>query len=101
MGKSLDLNKLSNHLFWDSPRENVDIEQHAAWLIQRVLEYGKRSDWELILEYYTLPVIVKHAKGLRSLDDRSLDYIANLSHTPIEEFRCYKYRQLNRTHWGF
>ena len=31
---------LSDYLFWDVDRAAIDPERHAAWLAQRVVEYG-------------------------------------------------------------
>ena len=38
--------KLSNILFWDVDRN--DIDKYATFIIQRVLEYGEFCDWKVI-----------------------------------------------------
>jgi hypothetical protein len=90
MDRILDITMFSSHLFWDVNRQELDAEAHAAFIIKRVLEYGALSDWKLIRDYYTIPVIAEEAKKFRELDERALSYIATISHTPIEQFRCYK-----------
>ncbi|MDR0988357.1 MAG: hypothetical protein LBM06_02705 [Prevotellaceae bacterium] len=93
--------KFSKHLFWDVRRDSIDLDKHAEYVIQRVLEYGLMSDWQLLLQYYGQPKIVTVAKGLRTLEPRALAYISVISHTPKEQFRCYITQQSIPTHWDF
>lgn len=99
--RSLDINSFSSYLFWDIDRTTLDIHIHAAYIIKRVLEYGQLSDWKLIRDYYTIPFIAEEAKKFRELEARALSYIATISHTPIEQFRCYTTQQLIPRHWDF
>ena len=47
MNKHSDIgSKLSNILFWDVDRN--DIDKYATFIIQRVLEYGEFCDWKVI-----------------------------------------------------
>ena len=46
---------LADHLFWDVERSGIDPERHAAWLAQRVLEYGRWADWQLLVAHYSKP----------------------------------------------
>ncbi len=39
---------LSAELFWDVAHEQVHVDQHAAWLLERVLEKGRWQDWVII-----------------------------------------------------
>ncbi|MDR0892482.1 MAG: hypothetical protein LBN24_07695 [Mediterranea sp.] len=93
--------KFSKHLFWDVRKDSIDLDKHAEYVIQQVLEYGLMSDWLLTLQYYGQPKIVEVAMGLRNLEPRALAYISVISHTPKEQFRCYITQQLIPTHWDF
>ena len=101
MKKSLNINDFSSYLFWDIDGSTLDSNAHAAYIIKRVLEYGQLSDWKLIRDYYSIPFIAKEAKAFRELDERALFYIATISHTPIEQFRCYTTQQSTPRHWNF
>jgi hypothetical protein len=57
------------------------------------MQYGKIEDWKIIHEMVGLDKIAEVAKELRSLDDKSMHFIANLTDTPIEEFLCYRLKQ--------
>ncbi|MFA9213143.1 MAG: hypothetical protein ACEQSR_04765 [Candidatus Methylacidiphilales bacterium] len=39
---------LSKHLFWDTEITKIDIQKNKNFIIQRVLEFGLWSDWEII-----------------------------------------------------
>lgn len=92
--------KFSDHLFWDVIREEVDMEIHAAFVVQRVLEYGAMNDWILLCSYYGIDRILALCKTLRTLDPVCLSFISAITHTPKEKFRCYHTRPLNPTLWN-
>jgi len=92
---------LSSHLFWDVDRDAVNWEEDASFLVQRILEYGKDEDWQLLKQTYGIAKIAKIATKLRSLDDISLHFIATISNTPLEKFRCYKNKQLHPHFSGY
>jgi hypothetical protein len=99
--EELPISAFSHYLFWDVRNEDIDLDEHARYVVNRVLECGMLCDWNLILEYYGLPKIVELAKGMRDLEPRALAFISGISNTPIEEFRCYTYQQSIPKHWNF
>lgn len=62
---------LSPHLFWDTDPNGIDMERHAAWLVKRVLEYGRWSDWRALVETYGRPRLAEITSGIRSLDPKA------------------------------
>ena len=95
------IGQFSSYLFWDVDKDSLDMDEHASYIIKRVLEYGLLSDWNLICNYYTLPVIVAYVKKFRDLEPRALSYISAISQIPIQQFRCYTAQQSNPQHWNF
>lgn len=92
--------QLSEHLFWDVVREEVDMEAHASFVVQRVLEYGTLADWRLLRDYYGLDYIVSLCQAMRTLDPVCLSFISTIANTPRETFRCYHTRQSMPTPWN-
>lgn len=88
MDKAGIINKFSEHLFWDTRTDIVDMEKNAPYIVQRVLEYGKLSDWKLLLSFYGLYRIVDIACNLRTLEPRALSFISTISGIPKNQFRC-------------
>lgn len=91
--------RFSEHLFWDVDPRAVDTEKNEPFIVQRVLEFGRLADWYLLLELYGLERITSTAKTLRSLDPRAFSFIATVSSTPKEQFRCYITKQSSQRHW--
>ena len=94
------IGKLSKVLFWDIDIKQADMDKYPAHFIQRVLEYGNMDDWRLLRSYYGMDKIVQVCKGLRTLDPICLSYICTISHTNIEDYRCYHFRQSFPTLWN-
>jgi len=98
MQKKRHSDNFSSHLFWDVPKNSVDLDKYPQFIVKRVLEYGLLDDWFFIKNYYGIEKIAEIAKNLRELEPRALSYIATVSKTPREKFRCYNYQQLNKIH---
>jgi hypothetical protein len=95
------LSQFSPHLFWDVDAAKLETERSKSYIIKRVLEYGLWEDWLLLEHLYGLETITNDAKAYRELGLKSLAFISVLSHVPIENFRCYTFRQSTPEHWNF
>ena len=93
--------KFSKHLFWDIELSELDMEKHQAFIVARVLDYGTMQDWLFTRNYYGIERLRDIALNLRSLDRKSLSFIATVTHTPENQFRCYKLLQSKNLHWYF
>jgi hypothetical protein len=91
----------STNLFWDIDIANLDMEKHARYIVERVLDYGDWEDWLLVRNYYGLEKIKEIALGIRSLFPESLSFIATVTRTPENQFRCYTLLQSKNLHWYF
>lgn len=100
MQKPISINDFSKHLFWDVDLESFDFEKHKVHLIQKVLEYGLKNDWNLLKEKYGLDTIKEVSLNLRSLDAVTLSYLSALFKIDKTQFRCYKHKQLFPTYWN-
>lgn len=91
----------SPHLFWDTDRDTLDFGSHKNYIIKQVLEYGYDSDWKLLKEYYGIEEIRNTAMNLRSLDKKAAYFIASITNTNIQDFRCYTLIQSKNTLWNY
>ena len=67
-------------LFWDA--ESVDIEQHAGYVIARVLDFGDEKDLKTLREIYAdekLIGVVKERRGLLSMTRRFWSVYFNIT----------------------
>jgi len=87
-------------LFWDVDRTKLNWDDDIVFLVGRVLGYGLSTDWHIMRNALGIERIAEAAKKLRYLDDVSLHFIANITDTPLSEFRCYTNRQSLNGHWS-
>ncbi len=98
---SPEIAKFTPSLFWDVDRESLDLQKSKAFIINRVLGRGQMSDWILLKAYYTVEGIIETAKKLRTLDPRTLAFVACLGHEKRESFRCCTYTRSTPIPWVF
>ncbi|MEP7196231.1 MAG: hypothetical protein ABI851_06895 [Saprospiraceae bacterium] len=101
MQSSEAINSLSKVLFWDVNPDLLDVNKNAAYIVQRVLTLGTLNDFRAIKSLYGMNRLHEIVIGLRTLDDKTLHFCSVYFSTPIQEFRCYKERQLNQAHWNY
>ena len=77
-------------LFWDA--ESVDLEQHADYVIARVLDFGDEKDLKILRKIYAdekLIGVVKERRGLLSMTRRFWSVYFNIT---LDEFVKSKVR---------
>jgi hypothetical protein len=98
--KKYDLSALSGHLFWDTPLEHIDGETHRAFIVERVMGYGRMKDWEIIKAWYGKSGLRAIVTQLRELDDFSLAFLSLVLDLKKEDFRCYTETWFQQTFWN-
>jgi hypothetical protein len=100
MNQEITINDFSPYLFWDVDLNGFDLIKFQSFFIQRVLEYGKMKDWNLIKQFYGMEAIKEASLNARSLDAVTLSFVSAIFNIDKTEFRCYKHRQLYPTLWN-
>jgi len=90
---------LSKHLFWDVNPELLDWEKSKKTIISKVLERGNLHEWNCIVGIYSLNQITEILKTFSHLSPIDLNFIATISNTPKEQFRCFNIKLLTNQHW--
>ena len=93
--------QLSKAIFWDTNYETLDFDTHGSYIIERVLMYGKISDWRAIQAYYGNEMIKEAALQASYLDPKTLAFVSGIFDVPKQQFRCYTTQQSIPTHWDF
>ena len=93
--------KFSKNLFWDINIRDLDLEQHKTYVLGRVLEFGKLSDWRLIRNYYGLEEIKHIGLEMKIMSPQALSFLSLITHTPENQFRCYTLLQSPNRPWHF
>ncbi|HKK57978.1 MAG TPA: hypothetical protein VJ937_00750 [Salinivirga sp.] len=99
--KNISSKDFSPHLFWDVDVETLDLEKHKAYVIRRAMEYGKIKDWNLLKTRYSMDEIKDAIISARSIDPKVISFVALLTNTPLNSFRCYTNQQSNPSFYGY
>ena len=93
--------QFSPHIFWDVAPNDIDLKNHASFILERVMRYGRLKDWALLQKIYGLPTIKKLALGARDLDDFSIAFLSLIFNVKKESFRCYRQKQSQPSFWNY
>ncbi|MDR3267036.1 MAG: hypothetical protein LBT24_05650 [Tannerella sp.] len=88
--------KFSANLFWDANPDDLDLNKHKTYVVGRVLDYGEWSDWLAIKDLYGMEELKNIALRIRTMFPKSLSFIATMTHTPENQFRCYEQVKNNK-----
>lgn len=100
MNNEITLSSFSDHLFWDTRRENIDLSLNKSWLTKRVLEKGTLRDWETLLSLYGKETVRTCVCSLSSLEKKALSYAALILDIDHTSLRCYTNTLSQSTHWN-
>jgi Family of unknown function (DUF6922) len=87
-GISNPKNIFNSNLFWDA--ENIDIEQHAAYIISRVLDYGNERDLKILREIYLDEKLIEVIKKRRGIMPKTARFWSVYFKIPVQEIECLK-----------
>ena len=91
---------LHKGMFWDSRYDAIDWQGAYRSIIERVLERGTKEEYEEIIRFYGMPVIMKVLKEeIKFLPDHTIEEVSDYFKIKKEEMACYIRKQLRRGHW--
>ena len=82
-------------IFWDVDFDKLDYDKKSTFVIERVFERGDVEDIRQCRRYYGDEMITDVLLNAKYLPLTSIYLASEVIDKPIEEFRCYKLRQLN------
>lgn len=77
-----------NRFFWDVNPAQLNLDQHASFIIERILEYGDIPAFTWLREKYTQEQLIKILKTTRSLSKRSANFWSLYYHLNPAEVPC-------------
>jgi hypothetical protein len=87
--------KFNRRIFWDVDFDTINYNKNARFVIERVFERGDVEDIRECRRYYGDEKITDVLLNAKFLPEHSMYLAAAVIGKPVEEFRCYKLRQLN------
>ena len=88
-------------LFWEFNIQSIDLQQHKASVIERIVTRGRWEEFLEMLRFYGQDTVKQVVLNARWLDKRTLAFCSAVFDMPVTEFRCYKLAQLNPEHWDY
>ncbi len=82
-------------IFWDVSFEQLDYDAKANFVIERVFERGDVEDIRQCRRYYGDEKVAEALLIAKYLPEHRMHLAAAVIDKPVEQFRCYKLRQLN------
>lgn len=89
--------KFHKRIFWDVVFENIDYDARANFVIERVFERGDVEDIRNCRRYYGDEKVTEALLNAKFLPEVTMYLASAVIDKPLNEFRCYKLRQLNPT----
>jgi hypothetical protein len=87
--------KFNKRILWDVNFEEIDYDAKANFVIERVFERGDVDDIPQCRRYYSEEKITSALLNARFLLLHTIHFASAIIDKPINDFRCYKLRQLN------
>jgi len=91
--------EFSRQIFWETDFDQIDWKIKANYVIERVIEYGNWDDWKHLKSFYGMGKIKETLMQARFLREKTLVFFSYIFDEPVENFRCYTYKQLNPPHF--
>lgn len=85
----------NKRIFWDVNFEQIDYDAKSNFVIERVFERGDVDDIRQCRRYYGDEKVTEALLNAKYLPLHTIHFASAVINKPIEEFRCYKLRQLN------
>lgn len=92
---------INNNLFWDIDINDLNLDKHVRFIIERVLTKGDLNDWFEMKKIYGLNRIKQEVIQIRYLDKKTLNLLSLFFHIPKEDFRCYKTKLYPPEFWNY
>jgi hypothetical protein len=85
----------NRRIFWDVDFDKIDYDDKASFVIERVFERGDVDDIRQCRRYYGDDKVIDNLLNVKFLPLHTTYFVSAIFDKPLEEFRCYKLRQLN------
>ncbi|MCX6258835.1 MAG: hypothetical protein NTW49_13200 [Bacteroidia bacterium] len=82
-------------IFWDIDFESIDYDAKASFVIERVFERGDVEDIRQCRRYYGDEKVTAVLLNAKFLPEHRLHLASAIINRPLNEFRCYIFRQLH------
>ena len=90
-----DKPQFHRRIFWDVDFEQLDYDRYADFVIERAFDRGDVDDIRQCRRYYGDEKVAEALLNSKCLMFKTIYLASAVINKPIEDFRCYKLRQLH------
>ncbi|MCF6357247.1 MAG: hypothetical protein L3J54_05515, partial [Draconibacterium sp.] len=95
------LQHINKIYFWDIDINKLNENKSKRLIIERVINFGKLHEIQLLKEYYGTEVVIETLCNLNYIDPKTLNFISLFFNIPKTRFKCYIRKQLNNQPWNY
>ncbi|MCB0735976.1 MAG: hypothetical protein KDC92_00590 [Bacteroidetes bacterium] len=92
---------LQPHTFWDTEIDRIDFDKNARFVIERVYTRADMPEIWAVQKFYGRKKVEEALKQVRCMDHLTLNWVSKSLNIPLEEFRCYEGKPLDRSYLGY
>jgi len=86
--------QFQRRIFWDVDFDKLDYDKRANFIIERVFDRGDVEDIRQCRRYYGDKKVAEALTSAQFLIEHRMYLASAVINKPIEDFKCYKLRQL-------
>ena len=98
--KMLRFLKIRPSLFWDVDKNLLSEENNRTFIIERVINLGNLSEWNEIVNYYSLEIIKEEVLKAGDLYPKTISFIESYLDIPQTKLSCFIRKQVSQPHWN-
>jgi len=91
----------NRNIFWDVNFADLDYDNKAGFIIERVFERGDVDDIRQCRRYYGDEQIKLTLTNARWISLSTICLACALFNNQLTDYKCYNTAQLNPTHWKY
>ncbi len=80
--------------FWDTNIENLDLQKHQNYIIERLLEFGDFEQIDWINKSYNREIIKSVLMSSKRISPKTGNFFSLIYNFPKEEMQCMKKRYI-------
>lgn len=87
--------------FWDSDPSTIDVEKYEKYVIERILEWGRTSDYLWLISEFGRKRLIEVLMQSRQLSIKNANFLATIWDVPKEGVLCLQpeFRRTHRALW--
>ncbi len=82
--------ELLRPIFWDTDINNLDLDKHRGYTIERILQFGRSEHLKWLLRKFNQNDIIETVRNSSNIDRRTANFWSLLYKIPREEVKCFQ-----------